>query len=89
MAMQSAIGKERFKYISLFVGTVYLLAPIGAAKTHNPLILIPMVPLGVLWAFQYDMYYGNMQIRVQQEAARMIKEEPERFFLPEGTGIID
>ena len=44
--------------------------------------MAPIVPLGVLWAFQYDLYYGNMQIRVQEEAARMIKEEPERFFLP-------
>ena len=28
-------------------------------------------------------------IRAQREAAKQIKEEPERFFLPKGTGITD
>ena len=34
------------------------------------------------------MYYGNLMMRAQKEATRMIKEEPERFFLPQGTGIV-
>lgn len=29
-----------------------------------------------------------MQVRAQKEATRMIKEEPERFFLPSNSGII-
>ena len=35
------------------------------------------------------MYYGTLFIRAQKEAERMLKEEPERFFLPEGAGIIE
>jgi hypothetical protein len=40
------------------------------------------------FAFQYDLFYGNMQIRAQKEAERLIREEPGRFFLPEGNGIL-
>ena len=35
------------------------------------------------------MFYGNLMVRARKEAERMIKEEPERFFLPEGTGILE
>ena len=50
--------------------------------------MIPLVPMGTVWCFQYDMLYGNMTVRAQKEAARLIQEEPERFFLPANSGII-
>ena len=89
MAMQTAIGKERFNYISAFIGLAFVVLPIAAHKKHAPQMVAPLVPLSILWCFQYDMYYGNMMRRAQREAARTIKEEPERFFLPPGTGIVD
>ena len=66
----------------------YTFLPIIAYKTKNPRAAIPLVPISFVIAFQYDMLYGNMNIRVQREAARLIKEEPERFFLPEGNGFV-
>ena len=63
--------------------------PIGAIKKHNPALLGPLVPMGIAWLFQYDMFYGNLMLRARREAAKSIKEEPERYFLPEGTGIVD
>eukprot|EP00353_Schmidingerella_taraikaensis_P013379 CAMPEP_0185584376 /NCGR_PEP_ID=MMETSP0434-20130131/31855_1 /TAXON_ID=626734 ORGANISM="Favella taraikaensis, Strain Fe Narragansett Bay" /NCGR_SAMPLE_ID=MMETSP0434 /ASSEMBLY_ACC=CAM_ASM_000379 /LENGTH=39 /DNA_ID= /DNA_START= /DNA_END= /DNA_ORIENTATION= len=30
-----------------------------------------------------------MMLRAQKSAAKTIREEPERFFLPEGTGIVE
>ena len=89
MSMQMAIGKERFMYYSFFVGTAMLFLPIAAFKTHNPGLVGPLFPMTVAWSFQYDMYYGNLMIRAQKEAARLIRDEPERFFLPEGSRIID
>ena len=89
LSMQYGIGKERMNYLSLFVGTYLLIAPAAYHKTHNPAVFAPFVPLSILWTFNYDLYYGNMQIRIQKEASRLMREEPERFFLPEGTGIID
>ena len=84
-----AMAKERFWYYSVFVGTAYIFLPLGAFKTHNPAMLGPLFPMAVGWCYQYDMMYGTMQLRAQKEAARLIKEEPERFFLPEGSGIIE
>ena len=87
--MNMAMAKERFWYYSLFVGLVWFFVPIGAIKTKNPAMLVPVVITGFGWAFQYDMCYGNLFLRAQKEAERMIKEEPERFFLPQGTGIVE
>ena len=89
LSMQHGIGKERMTYLSVFLGTYLFIAPDAYHKTHNPAVFGPFVPLAILWTFNYDLYYGTMQIRIQKEASRLIKEEPERFFLPEGTGIID
>ena len=36
MAMQMAMGKERFKYYSLFVGSLYIAVPIAAYKLRKP-----------------------------------------------------
>ena len=89
MSMQLAIARERFWYYSVFVGTLAIVLPIGAIKTRNPKIMGPLFPMSVSWTYQYDLYYGNMQIRARKEAERMIREEPERFWLPENSGILD
>ena len=84
-----AIGKERFMYYSFFVGTAFTFLPLAAFLTKNPQMVIPLFPMSVAWSFQYDMYYGNLMIRARKEAARSIREEPERYFLPEGSRIIE
>ena len=89
MSMQMAIGKERFKYYSVFVFTAAFFLPIGALKLHKPQIMAPLFPMAIAWTFQYDMYYGNLLLRAQKEASRQMKEEPERYFMPEGNGIVD
>ena len=88
MAMQTALAKERFHYYSAFVGLLYSVLPIAAVKNRNPALLFPLVPVSFAWAFQYDMAYGDMMIRAQKDASRMIKEEPERFFMPQGNGMV-
>ena len=70
------------------MGLAYTFLPIGAVVTKNPKLLFPLVPMGCAWSFQYDMFYGNLQIRALKEAERMLREEPERFFLPANSGII-
>lgn len=89
LATQVALGKERFKYYSFVVGLAWFFLPIGAIKTQNPRLMIPLVPLGTGWCFQYDMLYGTMMRRAQVEAERLIRHEPERFFLPPNSGIIN
>ena len=89
MAMQLAVGKERFKYFSYFTGLAFAVLPVVAFKHHAPKMIVPLVPLSIIWCWQYDTFYGNLMIRAQREAARTINEEPERYFLPKNTGILD
>ena len=84
-----ASKKEGFKYYSIFVGTLFAVLPIAAFKTRNPKLLMPLFPMSFGWTFQFDMYYGTLLVRARKEASRMIKEEPERFFLPQNNGIIE
>ena len=62
---------------------------IGAAaklKIYYP--LAACFPHTVIWCFLYDFGYGNMFVRAQKTASRLIKEEPERFYMPAGNGIV-
>ena len=63
--------------------------PIVALKKKDFTVLAPITPLCLAWLYQYDLYYGNLQMRAQAEASRMLKEEPERFFLPKGSLICE
>ena len=88
IAEQMANGKERFKYFKIFMGLVATATTLGAIKTRDPKLLAPLFPLSVLCSFQHDMFNGNMQLRARQTAADLIKNEPERFFLPQGSGLV-
>ena len=88
MSMQISMGKERFWYYSIFVSTLYVLLPAVAILKHKPQVLPPLFPMGLAWLYQYDMFYGDMQVRARHEAERMISEEPERFFLPKNSGLM-
>lgn len=57
------MGKERFRY---FIAFYCILVPglcIGAYKSNNPKLLFGTVPSTISLIYQYDMLYGNMQIR--------------------------
>ena len=82
------MAKERFKYYCVLVGLAFLGLPLGALKRKNPAMIFPLFPMSIGFAYQYDMLYGNMLVRCQKEAARMLDEEPELFFLPVGNHII-
>ncbi len=88
MAMTTALARERLKYYSVFTGVVWIVAPIVAIKTRNHAAVSPMFITGLLWAFQYDMAYGNMMERAQKEASLLMQQEPERFFMPSGNGLV-
>ena len=57
------MSRERLKYYSVFVGLVWLVAPLAAYHNKNPAALAICVPTGLGWAFQYDMAYGNLMVR--------------------------
>lgn len=65
LASQQALGRERFKYYAAFFTLVSIGGIARGIVLRNPLYLAPIVPLGFVTAFQYDLYYGKMMIRVQ------------------------
>lgn len=74
LATQQALGRERLKYYTGFVILVLMGSFSRSTSQKNALYLAPIVPLGFMWAFQYDLYHGRMMYRVQNEAARILKE---------------
>ena len=60
LATQIALGRERFWYFQNFYYVAGTLFIIGAIATKNPKLAFPLVPLSFMYAFQYDMLYGNM-----------------------------
>ena len=82
------MGRERFRYQAYFFGLLVFVLPLAAFKTKDPAKLFPFLPMSFLCAFQYDSLYGNMHMRIQHEAARLIREEPERFYMPRGNGLV-
>ena len=72
MAMQIAMGRERFKYYSWFYYTLVPICFFGAVAKKNAQLLIPIIPLSYSYAYQYDMVYGNMFERAQIEADTLI-----------------
>jgi hypothetical protein len=66
MATQIALGRERLWYFQNFV----MVAAIGltglAIKKKDVRAIFPLVPMSFAYAFQYDMFYGNMMERAQQ-----------------------
>ena len=51
MASQVAMGRERLRYQCYFYGILFTLLPIGAIKTRNPMMLIPMLPVSFMLAY--------------------------------------
>ena len=51
-------------YLTALIGMLAIFGPYVAHKTKNPAFVVPLFPLSIFWVYQYDMYYGNMQIRV-------------------------
>ena len=79
------MGKERFLWYEVFYFTAAPLLIIGALKGKNPQAVAPLFPLSFAYGYQYHMFRGDKQAWIRREAERLIREEPERFYLPEGN----
>jgi hypothetical protein len=87
MAHQFAIGKDRFMFFQVLYGFAVIGLPLRAIKTKNPGILAPLVPLSIVFAYQWDMFYGNKMARVKLDAENMIREQPE-LFMPASNNML-
>ena len=87
LATQFAIGKDRFMFYSCFFFTLTPFLIYAKHKTGNKAYVAPIFPLSILYAYQWDMYSGNKMNRIRVEAARLIKEEGDKFYPAENNMI--
>ncbi|KFP25459.1 Plasminogen receptor (KT), partial [Colius striatus] len=64
-AMQIAWTREFLKYFGTFFGLAVAGLTAGAMKKKNPGVLVPIVPLSFIFAYQYDMGYGTLLQRIK------------------------
>ncbi|XP_055488360.1 plasminogen receptor (KT) [Leucoraja erinacea] len=85
IAMQIAWSREAIKYFGTFFGLTTVGLTIGAMKKKSPRYLAPLVPLTFILAYQYDLAYGTLMIRMKDEAENIIDSEPTLLGMPKGV----
>ncbi|XP_025895494.1 plasminogen receptor (KT) [Nothoprocta perdicaria] len=83
-AMQIAWTREFLKYFGTFFGLAAVGLTTGAIKKNNPVVLLPIVPLSFIFAYQYDMGYGTMLQRIKGEAENILETQSALLELPKG-----
>ncbi|XP_065904138.1 plasminogen receptor (KT)-like [Dysidea avara] len=61
----------------------------GFARTRHVAIILPIVPLSFIMAYQLDLAFGNKMERIVAEADEILKNEPSLLKLPGGTLTFD
>ncbi|XP_061413856.1 plasminogen receptor (KT) [Lethenteron reissneri] len=84
MAMQLAGSREFFKYYASFYSLATVTLTAGAMRSKRPGLLVPLVPLGFVLAYQYDRAYGSMLQRMRDEAEWLMDKDAGRLQLPHG-----
>jgi hypothetical protein len=85
---QFAMGKDRFMFYKYFFYTACFGITGNALKMRNPHLLAPLVPLGFVFAYQWDFYHGNKLNRVRHDAEQLLEIHPELFYPAMNSGIL-
>ncbi|XP_017663831.1 PREDICTED: plasminogen receptor (KT) isoform X1 [Lepidothrix coronata] len=83
-AMQIASTREFLRYFGTFFGLSAVVLTAGAMKKKNPAFLMPIVPLGFVFAYNCDMGYGTLLQRVKGEAENILDTQSTLLELPKG-----
>ncbi|XP_009998951.1 PREDICTED: plasminogen receptor (KT) [Chaetura pelagica] len=83
-AMQIAWTRVFLKYFDTFFGLAAVGLTAGAIKNKNPGVLLPIVPLSFVFAYQYDMGYGTLLQRIKGEAENILDTQSTLLELPKG-----
>nr|XP_031532809.1 plasminogen receptor (KT) isoform X2 [Vicugna pacos] len=65
MAMQIAWSREFLKYFGTFFGIAAISLTAGAIKRKKPAFIFPIVPLGFVLTYQFDLGYGTLLQRMK------------------------
>eukprot|EP01135_Chromosphaera_perkinsii_P012011 Nk52_evm19s2568 gene=Nk52_evmTU19s2568 len=88
MAIELARAKDHLEWTKYFSYSVLIFCATAFAKTKRVMILTPLLPLSFANAYQYDLVYGDKLDRVRRDAEMFIREQPERFLLPDNSKLI-
>ncbi|XP_073398735.1 plasminogen receptor (KT) [Dendrobates tinctorius] len=84
MAMQIAWTREFLKYYGTFFSLAALGLTAGAIRGKKPGLFIPIIPLGFVFAYQYDMGYGTLVHRMKGSAEDILEKEHDLLDIPQG-----
>ncbi|EPQ04666.1 hypothetical protein D623_10015646 [Myotis brandtii] len=84
MAMQVAWSREFLKYFGTFFAIAAISLTAGAIKRKKPAFLFPIIPLGFVLTYQYDLGYGTLLQRMKGEAENILEKEKNKLQLPKG-----
>ncbi|XP_072815592.1 plasminogen receptor (KT) [Vicugna pacos] len=84
MAMQIAWSREFLKYFGTFFGIAAISLTAGAIKRKKPAFILPIVPLGFVLTYQFDLGYGTLLQRMKGEAENILETEKSKLQLPKG-----
>lgn len=82
VATQIAFSRDLFSFFGTFCALAAVGLPLLARKKGNPAFMGPLVPLGFVAAYQYDLAYGTKMERVIAEADRVLANERHLLRLP-------
>ncbi|XP_023799232.1 plasminogen receptor (KT) isoform X1 [Cyanistes caeruleus] len=83
-AMQIAWTREFLKYFGTFFGLAAVVLTTGAIKRKNPAVLLPILPLGFVFSYHYDVGYGTLLQRIKGEAENILDTQSALLELPKG-----
>ncbi|GLH08190.1 Uncharacterized protein GBIM_13481 [Gryllus bimaculatus] len=83
-AMQIARARELLYWFGSFYALATLGMVAGFRRTRKPGVLIPLLPLTFITAYQADMAYGNKLHRLRAEAENIMQFETDLLELPCG-----
>ncbi len=89
MAMQTAKLRDDFRWMCAFHCTMGTLLLLGAVKTHNPRLLVPLVPMGFSLSYVYDAAFGSKMERILHGAEEVLASERQRFIVPRGNRMVE
>ncbi|GAB5579652.1 plasminogen receptor (KT) [Prionailurus iriomotensis] len=84
MALQIAWSREFLKYFGTFFGIAAISLTAGAIRRKKPAFLFPIIPLGFVLTYQYDLGYGTLLQRMKGEAENILETEKSKLQLPKG-----
>ncbi|KAH9495165.1 hypothetical protein Btru_018541 [Bulinus truncatus] len=84
MAAMIAKSRDMFWFYSAFNSLCIIGLTAGALRNKRYGLLLPLVPINFVFAYQWDMAYGSKLQRIREMADRIIDEEHHLLDLPHG-----